>query len=982
VDTGPDSEALHDVLAGAFGGGGEASDSELRRARASARAALFGLSDSEELLSVGRYRLLANVGQGGLGSVWAAHDPHLDRVVALKLLRAESLRRHPRARAQLLAEAAIMARLTHPNVVRVYDLGEVEGELFVAMEYVEGQTLRTWQLQAEHRDWRALLEVYLQAGEGLAAAHEAGLVHGDFKPDNVLIGSDGRVLVSDFAVTSHLVQARAEAQIAETQIAETQIAETQIAETQIAETQIAEAETGPREGETPSSRVSVETGLAGRSVAIMGTPTYMAPEQLEGEQPEPRSDQFAFCVALWEALCGQRPFVAASPSLQGLRAAISAGPRELEHAHEVPARLLSLLRRGLAERPEDRYPELGQLLVDLRGVLGRRRRTLVGLGVLALLIAGFAGVSYGLSVEPEAPEQEGCPIEATATQLRWPGDSREALADRLAVSTLDEGAQARVLARLDRYAERWEAARGQTCALLVLEGDDGVSAFHDRALCMYAGAASFTTSVETLLAPEAELRLVAQPVADELPDPLRCVSTSEQLHRHEAGPSLVQRRRLARAQALQRGQRPAEALAIVEELRAEAEAEGQRRVLALVELQRGVILGRMDRGREALAVLERAQALAELSDSLQTEALAALHCAAAHMRLDEDPAQVEAWAERGMYLADRVGDPGWVLEAKLLRGWGALRAGDGERALELHAAALAEAEAEFGPNSPVLAPAHDFIGTTYAELGEVELARRHHLRSIELAEEHYGPEHFEPSVRLQSSARAMRMIGERELAEAQLERAHAQLAELLGPDHPRTRAAARSLAELLFEAGEGERAEALVRGEDGPEVELMRARAALDAGELDRAQARLVAASARLGEREDPNLRVRALELEGAHALARGDAPGRREQVQALAEAIAILADLLAQPRHRVRAQILLLTLELDEGAPTSGRRERLEQLLATTPGLSAQLRARARVLLWRSAAAGEREAAGERAQAALRRAYGPEYPLRRVFSG
>jgi len=149
----------------------------------------------------GRYTLLGTLGQGGMGLVLAAYDARLDRRVALKLLRSRRGSRSEKTEeARLLREAQAMARLNHPNVVAVYDAGTLEnGSVFIAMEYVQGQTLSRWRQQQE-RSWREVLGVYLAAGQGLPAAHAAGLVHRDFKPDNVLVGEDGRVKVTDFGL--------------------------------------------------------------------------------------------------------------------------------------------------------------------------------------------------------------------------------------------------------------------------------------------------------------------------------------------------------------------------------------------------------------------------------------------------------------------------------------------------------------------------------------------------------------------------------------------------------------------------------------------------------------------------------------------------------------------------------------------------------------------------------------------------------------
>src|SRR3954469_19947733 len=206
------------------------------------------------------------LGRGGMGVVLSAYDPLLDRRVALKLLRPGAFPgvSEQEGRARLQREAQAMARLAHPNVVAVHDVGTVGEQLFIAMEYVDGQTLTAWRSSAE-RDWRAIVLMYLGAGSGLQAAHAAGMVHRDFKPDNVLIGSDGRPRVGDFGLVS-----------------------------------VTRASEGA---------ATTEAGTT-RHGAIMGTPGYMSPEQVRGEPSDAQSDQFSFCVALYEALYGQRPFAA------------------------------------------------------------------------------------------------------------------------------------------------------------------------------------------------------------------------------------------------------------------------------------------------------------------------------------------------------------------------------------------------------------------------------------------------------------------------------------------------------------------------------------------------------------------------------------------------------------------------------------------------------------------------------------------------
>src|SRR4051812_10268762 len=229
--------------------------------------------------AVGRYVVLERIGSGGMGVVYAAYDPELDRKVALKLLRPDRAGAAGEAALRLQRGAQAIARLSDPHVVAVYDAGTFGDQVFVAMELMEGRTLRQW-LGEGKRGWREIVDVFVAAGRGLAAAHAAGLVHRDFKPDNVLLGTDGRVKVADFGLARP----------------------------------VGDADPGGGEAalmESPGSRGLLATPLTEWGVA-MGTPAYMAPEQLRGERADARSDQFSFCVALWEALYGRKPFAGES----------------------------------------------------------------------------------------------------------------------------------------------------------------------------------------------------------------------------------------------------------------------------------------------------------------------------------------------------------------------------------------------------------------------------------------------------------------------------------------------------------------------------------------------------------------------------------------------------------------------------------------------------------------------------------------------
>jgi serine/threonine protein kinase len=276
--------------------------------------------------TIGRYEIVSQLGAGGMGIVYLAYDPKLDRPVAVKVLR-PGLRT---AQARLLREGQSVARLAHPNVVRVFDVGTEGDELFVAMEYVEGTTLRRW-LSAAARRPRAILEVFNAAGRGLAAAHAVSVVHRDFKPDNVLVGRDGRVVVTDFGL------ARVEADDAD-----------------------ADADEAVRAGVARPLRTTLT-----RTGSRLGTPAYMSPEQLRGEVADARSDQFSFCVALWEAIFGTRPFaIRPRASLDEVRRAVEAGVVDPE-VPTTTAALERALRRGLALAAADRFADMNALLAAL-----------------------------------------------------------------------------------------------------------------------------------------------------------------------------------------------------------------------------------------------------------------------------------------------------------------------------------------------------------------------------------------------------------------------------------------------------------------------------------------------------------------------------------------------------------------------------------------------------------------------------------------
>ena len=288
------------------------------------------------VLSVGdrvnRYLVLSSLGAGGMGVVFAAYDPQLDRKVALKLLRANLGPSAKDARTRLKREAQAIAQLNHPNVVGVYDVGEhKDGDVYIAMEFVEGDTLTTW-LRRWPRTWREILEVFEQAARGLMAAHSVGLLHRDFKPDNVLVGADGRVRVTDFGLARSLF----------------------LDDTSRGGTTV--------DGKRPRADTPLRVDLTATGT-VLGTPRYMPPEQLMGPSIDARADQFSFCVALYEALYSVHPLPGATSVSMLEKDERAQAPPE---GTKVPAAIGRAVMRGLEKDRSKRFPTLATLMHELK----------------------------------------------------------------------------------------------------------------------------------------------------------------------------------------------------------------------------------------------------------------------------------------------------------------------------------------------------------------------------------------------------------------------------------------------------------------------------------------------------------------------------------------------------------------------------------------------------------------------------------------
>jgi tetratricopeptide (TPR) repeat protein len=456
----------------------EAGESQPRRERAEvARGELLG-----------RYVVIDVIGRGGMGAVYTAYDPELDRKVAIKLILAD-----PSGdvgdQQRLLREAQATAQLNHPNVITVHDVGTHGGRVFVAMEFVEGSTLREW-IEAGPHPWRSVLERMIAAGRGLAAAHRIALVHRDFKPANVLVGDDGRLRVADFGLARRIGDAGIESSPPEP--------------------------TTIPEGLTTGRHITLESKLT-MTGARVGTPAYMAPEQYRGGEIDARADQFGFCVALWEALYGERPF--AGDNLAALMLAIESGRvREPSHPERAPTWLRRIVARGLVPDPAARWPDMDALLVALAHDPSRRR---LNWSLAAGLVITATAIVTMIALDEPPAASDLCAGAEPAFAGTYDEDDRRAIAERFderrATATADV-----LLPQLDRWADEWRSQWRDTCEATQVRREQSEDRFDRRMTCLERRRRRMTTFVELLREAEGELLLDALSGLDGIGSPSAC----------------------------------------------------------------------------------------------------------------------------------------------------------------------------------------------------------------------------------------------------------------------------------------------------------------------------------------------------------------------------------------------------------------------------------------------------------------------------
>ena len=609
---------------------------------------------------VGRFTLLQRLGVGAMGVVYSAYDPELDRRIAVKLVRTRQQRGAARARARLVREAQAMARLSHPNVAVVHDVGTHEDDVFVAMEFIRGRTLQAW-LREQPRGWAEVVEVFVQAGRGLAAAHAAGLVHRDFKPANAMIGDDGRVRVLDFGLC------------------------------------FAESSDTESSGE---GRLDMRIT---RREEVVGTPAYMPPEQfMQGGAVGPASDQFSFCASLYEALYGQLPF--AGETVQAVSMAIAGGElRPPPRGSRVPLWLASAVQRGLRPQANERFPTMEALL----RVLGRTRSRARGGVAIAAALAIATGLVGFVAARSQALAVDPCSGGALEMAEVWSGAPREAAAQALLAAgpAYAEELWPPVASELDEYAASWQGMHREAC-LAHQRGETSGALLDRRMACLARRKAALAEAARVLGEADAEVALHALEVVEHLPGLSRCEDLVALADEAGAGDPALRaqadqlRPQLARARTLAHAGLTTAAVNQADSLLRAAEALGEPSLLSDVLVQRGrMAIDRREGPGPADELLTRGYlvALAARLDELAAEALALRLYVRG--REAENPARALDELPVATAMVDRLAAPG-RLRGLLLNNAGSVAwaLGDAGRGAELFREALAVREATLGPD--------------------------------------------------------------------------------------------------------------------------------------------------------------------------------------------------------------------------------------------------------------------------------------------
>jgi tetratricopeptide (TPR) repeat protein len=711
---------------------------------------------------VDRYVVLSQVGRGGMGVVYAAYDPQLDRKVALKL-HVSARGEGPDARTRMLREAQAMAQIHHPSVVTVHDLGTWNDRVWIVMEFVSGRTLTQW-IGERRRRWAEVVALFVRIGEGLHVAHAAGLVHRDIKPENVMVEAAGGVRILDFGL------ARGGAPDV--------------------------SRTGSIPGVVHASALDVSLTLDG---ALLGTPRYMAPEQWEGAAIDPRTDQFAFCVALWEALFGQPPFPGAT--VPELALAVLAGrvPQPPAGAR-VPGRVRRAVQRGLAVDPGQRWPSMQHLLAELRRTPIRRKRLLAGLvGGLAV-----AGAVVGPAVA-RTHDLAACDAEAAQIDDVWNPAAAASLREAMLATALPfaRASADRTIARFDEHARAWTTTRRSLCERSRVSGTLDPDALARAEACLDDRRVELEVLVARLREGGRETTVSAVDAATGFLSPARCADPQLRSYTPTpAGSGAFARHALARAFAeISASRYPAAgaALAEVERILDRVDLPGLE---ARARLGRGLVRSAEGRHAEAATQLEAAVVAADRIGDPWMLAEAAIRLAWVVGVQQEQHAQGLVWGRLAEMWWARDGDDRQRIRLGNTVASVHYARGAYDEARASFASTLAVAEATLAPEHPMLADLVNNLGAVESILGEYDAALASLTRARSLIVAARGPDHpelIEVLINLGNVHSHRRAFAD---ARAAYESALRLGERVFGPDHPDLLPALQGLGYVVHRGGD------------------------------------------------------------------------------------------------------------------------------------------------------------------------------------
>ena len=734
--------------------------------------------------TIGRYITVKPLGLGGMSEVYSAYDPELDRRIALKLMRTDVYAdsRIESNVTRLMKEAKAMAQLSHPNVISVYDVIKVDGQVVIAMEYISGGTLRSW-LQAEPRSWQEIVDKFVLAGQGLAAAHAAKLVHRDFKPANVLVENDGQVCVTDFGLVRGLDQ-----------------------------------EEDLKPTKFPAFNIRWDESLTNTG-AYIGTPAYMSPEQLLGEKSDTRSDQFCFCVALFASLYGQRPFSGESP--EELKESVLSGEIvPIDSTKEVPAWLYDIVKKGLEVKPEDRYPSMEELLGKLRynpEEAERKRRALrnrrLGLITVILLAAILpVGVWYGMRYKAaqlcKSAEQEfvGVWDEAIKQSIKKAFLATE--------KPYAQGTWERVERKFDRYRDDWLLMRSDVCEAKHIHGTQSEELFDLRMSCLKNRKQELEAMLFVFV--EADPKVVEKAVlASSSLTNVDICADEKALHAPYPPPKTKEaknkvasiRERLTEVEALYKTGKYQKGLELVRTLDRPAKAVGYKPVIAEVLLWTGRHLQETGDYKGSENTLQAAaHAAAKSKNSLLVAEVLALLVGVIGYRQARHEEGINLGRSAELMLDVAGGDE--ETQTFLFNRLGIVfyNKGEYDKALQYHRKALAIDEKTFGTADPRIADSLNNIGVILLQQGEYDKALEFLRKALAISKKALGSEHPRLADYFNNLGLVFEAKKEYDNAIEHYRKALAIDKKVLGPEHPFLAHSWNNIGLVLIEQGKYDKA--------------------------------------------------------------------------------------------------------------------------------------------------------------------------------